>query len=106
MTWQDQRQPRNESSPTVGTGMVHRILGGPPLAVAARLILLSILVGVVLHAIGLEPWNVYNSVRRLIFDVWDMGFDAITWVWRYFLLGAVLVIPIWAVARLLRTGER
>jgi hypothetical protein len=32
-----------------------------------------------------------------------MGFDAVRWLWRYFLLGAVLVIPIWFVARLLKS---
>ena len=35
-----------------------RFLGGTPLAVALRLILLSILVGVVLAAIGFDPWNI------------------------------------------------
>jgi len=34
-----------------------RFFGGPPLAVIVRVILLSILVGVVLHAAGLDPWN-------------------------------------------------
>jgi hypothetical protein len=29
-----------------------------------------------------------------------MGFDAIWWLGRYFLIGAVLVIPIWLVVRL------
>ena len=90
----------------MATDGIRRILGGPPLAVIARLILLSILVGVVLHAIGLDPWNIYDSIRRLMLDVWDMGFDAIMWVWRYFLLGAALVIPIWVVVRLLHTAER
>jgi hypothetical protein len=35
--------------------LVHRFFGGPPLSVLARLVLLSILVGVVLSAIGLDP---------------------------------------------------
>jgi hypothetical protein len=35
-----------------------------------------------------------------------MGFDAIKWVWRYFLLGAALVIPIWFIVRLVRAAER
>jgi hypothetical protein len=29
-----------------------------------------------------------------------MGFDAVRWLWRYFLLGAVIVLPIWLLARL------
>jgi hypothetical protein len=32
-----------------------------------------------------------------------MGFDAVVWVWRYFLLGAVLVIPIWLIVRLAKS---
>jgi hypothetical protein len=81
---------------------VHRFLGGPPLAVIGRLILMSILVGVVLTAIGLDPWNVIDSVRRLILHIWDMGFDAVRWLWQYFLLGAVIVLPLWLLARLAR----
>ncbi len=79
---------------------VHRFFGGPPLAVAGRLILLSILVGVVLTALGLDPWNIIDSVRQLIVHVWNMGFDAVRWLWQYFLLGAVLVVPIWLLMRL------
>ena len=37
---------------------VQRFFGGPPLAVIGRLILMSILVGVILAAIGLDPWNI------------------------------------------------
>src|ERR1700720_180278 len=79
---------------------IHRFFGGPPLAVIGRLILLSILVGVILAAIGLDPWNVIESVERLIEHIWNMGFDAVRWLWRYFLLGAVIVLPIWFLARL------
>ena len=85
-----------------GQQYVSRFFGGPPLAVIGRLILLSILVGVILAAIGLDPWNIIQSVRRLIEHVWAMGFDAIRWLWRYFLLGAVIVVPIWLLVRLAR----
>jgi hypothetical protein len=77
-----------------------RILGGSPLAVLGRLILVSILVGVILSALGLDPFDIVHSVERLIRSVWNMGFDAVRWVWRYFLLGAVIVIPIWIITRL------
>ena len=79
---------------------VHRFFGGRPLAVVGRLILLSILVGVVLAAIGFDPWNIVNSIRLLFQRLWDLGFDAINGLWRYFLLGAVIVLPIWFLVRL------
>jgi hypothetical protein len=50
--------------PAANDGL-YRFLGGSPLTVAVRLILLSILVGVVLAAIGFDPWNIVNSIRRL-----------------------------------------
>jgi len=34
--------------------------------------------------------------------VWDMGFEAVRWLWRYFLLGAIIVIPIWLILRFMR----
>jgi hypothetical protein len=82
---------------------LYRFLGGSPLTVAFRLILLSILVGVVLAAIGFDPWNIVNSIRLLFQRLWDLGFDAINGLWRYFLLGAVIVIPIWLLSRLFNT---
>ena len=41
---------------------VNRFLGGPPLAVLGKLILLSILIGVVLSALGLDPLNIFSSL--------------------------------------------
>ena len=79
-----------------------RFLGGPPLSVAFRLILLCVLVGVILHALGFDPGNIIESIRRMVQAIWDMGFDAVRWVWRYFLLGAIIVLPIWLIVRLVR----
>jgi hypothetical protein len=81
-----------------------RFLGGSPLTVAFRLVLLSILVGVVLAAIGFDPWNIIYSIRLLFQRLYEFGFDAINWVWRYFLLGAVVVIPIWLITRIASSG--
>jgi hypothetical protein len=43
---------------------VTRFFGGPPLSVIFRLLLLSILIGVILEVLGLDPWNVIDSLRR------------------------------------------
>jgi hypothetical protein len=34
--------------------------------------------------------------------IWDLGFDAVRFLWRYLLLGAAVVVPIWLVLRLVR----
>lgn len=84
---------------------VSRFLGGPPLSVIFRLVLLSILVGVILEALGLDPWNILETLRSLLLRIWDMGFDAVRWLWRYLLLGAAIVLPIWFIVRLARVAK-
>ncbi len=84
----------------MANNVASRLFGGSPLAVLGRLILVSVLVGVILAALGLDPWNILRSVERLLRSIWEMGFDAFWWLWRYFLLGAVIVIPIWLILRL------
>ena len=85
---------------------LYRFLGGSPVAVAFRLILLSVLVGVVLAMIGFDPWNIVYSIRRLFQWIYNLGFDAINGLWRYFLLGAVIVIPIWLLSRMFGSNRR
>src|SRR4029078_3758714 len=80
-----------------------RFLGGSPLAVAVPLVLLSVLVGVVRAGVGFDPWNILHSIRMLFQRLWDLGFDAVNWLWRYFLLGAVIVIQIWLLSRVFGT---
>jgi len=75
------------------------------LSVIFRLILLSILIGVILEVIGLDPWNIIESLKRLVLHIWDMGFDAVRWLWRYLLLGAAVVVPIWLVVRIMRVTK-
>ena len=89
----------------MANGTVNRFFGGSPLSVLVRLILLSILVGVILSAIGLDPFDIWRSIERLFRSIWNMGWDAIDWAWRYFLLGAVIVVPIWIVVRLAKRGR-
>lgn len=90
----------------MANGMIQRFFGGSPLWVLVRLVLLSVLVGVVLAAIGLDPWNIWRSLQRFVRGIWDMGWDAVETLWRYFLLGAVIVIPIWLIVRVAQGTRR
>jgi hypothetical protein len=94
--------PTETSKETPKPDYVTRFFGGPPLSVIFRLVLLSILVGVILEALGFDPWNIIESLQRLVRHIWDLGFDAVRFLWRYLLLGAVIVVPIWFLLRLAR----
>ena len=82
--------------------MLEKFFGGSPVAVMFRLVVISVVVGVVLTSIGLSPYDIVDSVRRLFDRIYNMGFEAVEWLFRYFLLGAVIVIPVWLVARFWR----
>lgn len=78
-----------------------RFFGGNPAGVLIRLVLLSIVIGIVMSALGIEPRNLLYHLKLLVQRLYDMGFGAVEWALGYFLLGAVIVFPIWFIARLL-----
>ena len=82
-----------------------RFFGGNPGVVLIRLCILSVILGVLLSAVGLDPMDIIDSLMRLLERIYNMGFDAIEWAFRYFLLGAVIVFPIWLVSRLFRLSS-
>ena len=90
---------------TMSNDTVVQIFGGSPLAVVGRLVLVSILVGVVLSVLGLDPFDIVRSIEQLVRSVWETGFDALRWLWRYFLLGALIVIPTWLVTRIGKVSQ-
>jgi hypothetical protein len=98
-------RPNAGSRGPADSSPLSRFLGGPPLSVLFRLALLSILIGVILEVLGLDPWNIIDSIRILVRRIWDMGFDTVRWLWRYLLLGAAVVVPVWLIMRLTRTAK-
>lgn len=82
-------------------GPVTRFLGGTPLRVAVRLVVLSVLVGMVMQFFGWHPRDVLLALQDAVRDVWQMGFGALDNAFGWFLLGAAVVVPVFLVARLL-----
>ena len=85
---------------------MERFFGGNPAIVLVRLVILSLIVGVVLAALGFSPFDIVDSLRRLAQRIYDMGFAAVEKALRYFLLGAVIVFPVWLVMRVLKVVGR
>lgn len=79
-----------------------RFLGDTPPRVAVKLIAISVVVGLVMAMLGLSPWDLVELARDMVAYLWNMGFDALYRFWGYFLLGAVVVVPLFLLLRLLR----
>ncbi|MDJ0932932.1 DUF6460 domain-containing protein [Breoghania sp.] len=49
---------------------------------------------------GLLYW-----IEDVVMGIWSMGFDAVRRLGSYFLLGAVIVVTLWLIERLLKIGR-
>ena len=81
-------------------------LGGSVLGVLVRLIVLSIVVGVVLSALGITPDNILYRINELLRRIYDLGFGAVETMLGYLILGAMVVVPIWLISRLIKSMRR
>jgi len=78
-----------------------QLFGGNPAGVLLRLVLLSIVVGIILSALGINPGNILYHLNLLLRRLYDLGFGAVESMLQYFVLGAVIVFPTWLISRLL-----
>jgi hypothetical protein len=82
---------------------IERFLGDRPGSIVVKLIFVSLIVGALMALLGLSPRAIVDSAYRLVRSVWAMGFDAIHEVTGWLIAGAMIVIPVWFIARLLRS---
>lgn len=80
---------------------INRFLGDTPFRVAVKLIVVSVLAGLVMATFGWSPWDVFERLGDFFAGLWNMGFDAFHRFWHYFLLGAAVVVPAFLVLRIL-----
>lgn len=86
---------------------VTRFLGDTPLRVGIKLIVLSLIVGFVMHWIGWSPRDVFQGIINFFRNLWELGFEAVFNSLEYLLLGAAVVVPAFFIIRLInfRSGK-
>ena len=89
------------------TNAVTRFVGGSPAMVAVRLIVVSFVVGIVLEGFGLDPATLFAEALRTARQIVELGLSDIHEVGRILVTGAMVVVPVWLVLRLVdSTGRR
>jgi hypothetical protein len=80
---------------------LQRLFGTRPRETLLRLVFLSILVGALLAIFRITPFElvdlVIEGVERLLSD----HFRLIRDIFRYFVYGAMIVVPIWLILRMI-----
>jgi hypothetical protein len=85
---------------------LHRFFGGSPPGVLVRLVFLSLVVGALMMWLDIDPMALIAALEGVVRRVWAMGFDAVRELGRYAAAGALVVVPIWFLARLFSFGSR
>jgi len=81
---------------------MERFVGSNAAGVVLRLAIISIVVGIVLQALGLNPLDLVENIRALIRYISETGLDALEWLGVRLVVGAVVVVPIWLAVVLFR----
>jgi hypothetical protein len=82
-----------------------RLFGGNPLGVVIRLAILSIVVGIVLSALGLSPVELIERLQMIVRRLFDLSFDTVKKLFEYLLIGAVIVVPVWLISRMVSSSR-
>lgn len=105
VSWKDGKQAP-PGAPAAEASALSRFLGGSPIAVFTRLLLMSLVVGALLIWLDIRPYEIFRAFERLFQRLWYMGFDAIREVASYIVAGAMIVVPIWLLLRLMNMKNR
>jgi Family of unknown function (DUF6460) len=85
--------------------VIARFVGGSPMAVLLRLIVVSFVVGLMLEAFGLDPMRLIEEAMRAARHIVEYGLTDVRQIGRVLLTGALVVVPVWLVLRLLDAGR-
>jgi hypothetical protein len=78
------------------------ILGDNPVQVVLRLAILSLVVGIILSSMGYTSIELLQNFRFKLEALVKFGEWLVTSSFGFIIVGAAVVVPIWAIARLVR----
>ena len=80
---------------------LNRVLGDTPGRTVIKLVVISVVVGFVMSMMGFSPWDLVRFIQRGIRDLWNSGFAALGRVGDYLVVGAMIVVPVFIILRIL-----
>lgn len=83
-----------------------RILGDRPGRVFWRLLIVSLVVGFLMTTFGVSPMGLLRALNDFVNEVWANGAETIRTIASYILTGALVVVPVWLVLRIISPRNR
>jgi Domain of unknown function (DUF6460) len=84
--------------------VVSRFLGGSPAMVVLRLVVVSFVVGIFLETFGFDPVTLFDDAVRAVRRLVEFGLTDVRQVGGVLITGAMVVVPVWLLLRLLDAG--
>ncbi len=84
---------------------INRFLGDTPGRTLVRLLIVSFVVGIIMSTIGLTPFDLWQNLQDMVLKLYNLGFEAIWKIAKYFVWGAMVVVPIFLIMRLLKVSR-
>ena len=96
-------KPKDMESQTMASknNALENFLGGAPMNVLARLFFISLVVGALMMWLELRPIDILNGVQAFFDRIAQLGFGAVRELGSYIMAGAIVVVPVWFVLRLI-----
>lgn len=85
---------------------VTQFLGDTPLRTFVKLAVISLIVGIIMAALNFTPVDVWFAVRDFARWLYELGYEAFGRIGIYFIYGAMVVVPVFFLMRLLSVGKR
>ncbi|MCG6857524.1 MAG: DUF6460 domain-containing protein [Salaquimonas sp.] len=89
-----------------GYGRLTRFLGDTPGRTIVKLAVLSLIVGIIMSALNFTPIELWYALRDFFRWLYDLGYEAFARIGIYFVWGAMVVVPIFLLMRILNLGRR
>jgi Family of unknown function (DUF6460) len=80
-------------------------LGGSPMGVLIRLLVYSLVVGIVMNATGTDVSGLLSGLDNLLRSLRDISLSYFESLVGYVLLGATIVLPVWLISRLVTVAR-
>ncbi len=79
-----------------------RFMGGSPVSVVIKLVLISLMVGFVMSVFGFDAADLVRGAVEMVRDALRDGAGVFRQIAGYVLAGAAIVVPVWLLLRLTR----
>lgn len=79
-----------------------QFLGDTPGRTVVKLTVISLVVGIIMSAVGFTPIDVWHAFTNFIERLYNLGFAAFGRFGEYLIYGAMVVIPVFAIMRILK----